>query len=391
MPVGCNNPQTSFPIERFNFFPLTSNPLHDLSQPSALQAVPGRMTSTSIEILRSFEPIVPEWWELFGRCDNATPFQSPAWLLPWWNCFGRGDPLVITARRHRQLCGLALFYFYGPTASVPEQLFFVGQAVSDYLDILVAPGHPRIQIAEELLNCALDFLQPGQVAHLDRLRSSSPLLQIQSIAETSCQDGICPQLPLTGSSVQEFVPKKRTRDNLRNRIRRAQRAGSVQFVTADERTRESLMQGLLKLHSKRWNSIGAPGVFSDQKMASFLNHASCQLLSAGMLRLHAMLFNDVPIAVSLGMLHRDRAYLYTFGFDPACYVFSPATQVIAFAMEQAAQQGARVFDFLQGAEPYKFETWGAAPQYTYSARYHPASRQHLTLRSTAWTEETKWT
>jgi CelD/BcsL family acetyltransferase involved in cellulose biosynthesis len=337
------------------------------------------MTSLRVEILRNLEPIVPEWWQLFSRCDDATPFQSPAWLLPWWNCFGQGQPLVITARRDHQLCALAVFYLYAPADSAPAQLFLVGQSVSDYLDILVAPGQPRAQVARELLHSVFDFVQPGQAAHFARLRPTSPVLQAQSTfgsAVSSSQDGVCPQLALAGHTLADFVPRKRTRDNLRNRTRRAQTAGSVQFVTADDYSREPLMHHLLRLHSKRWNSIGLPGMFSDHKMVCFLNQAACALFSVGMLRLHAMLLNDAPIAVSLGMLHLDCAYLYNFGFDPACSVFSPASQVIAFAMEQAAQQGARVFDFLQGAEPYKFDTWGAAPRYTYSLRYHPARRQH---------------
>lgn len=36
----------------------------------------------------------------------------------------------------------------------------------------------------------------------------------------------------------------------------------------------------------------------------------------------------------------------------------PATQVIALAMEPAAQLRAHVSDFLQGDEPYQFDTGG---------------------------------
>jgi CelD/BcsL family acetyltransferase involved in cellulose biosynthesis len=336
------------------------------------------MTSASIDILRNLEPIVPEWWELFSRCDDATPFQSPAWLVPWWNCFGRGQPIVITERRHHQLCGLAVLYLYQPAELGGQQLVLVGRAVSDYLDILVAPGQQRVEVARELINSALDFVEPRcQCLHLERVPPTSPILQMEPAFTAEVEaDGICPQLALTGRTVQDFVPRKRTSDNLRNRLCRVQAAGRVQFITASHRTCASLMHELLRLHSKRWNSLGVPGIFSDRNMVRFLCQAGPQLLSAGMLRLHAMLLNDLPIAITLGMLHRQRAYLYNFGFDPAYSVFSPASQVIAFAMEQAAQQGARVFDFLQGDEPYKFHTWGATPRYTYRLTCRRASRQH---------------
>ena len=34
------------------------------------------------------ERLVPEWQALWRRIPDATPFQSPEWLLSWWSCFG---------------------------------------------------------------------------------------------------------------------------------------------------------------------------------------------------------------------------------------------------------------------------------------------------------------
>ena len=30
--------------------------------------------------------LLPEWWALWTRAERATPFQSPAWLLPGGRC-----------------------------------------------------------------------------------------------------------------------------------------------------------------------------------------------------------------------------------------------------------------------------------------------------------------
>jgi hypothetical protein len=43
-------------------------------------------------------------------------------------------------------------------------------------------------------------------------------------------------------------------------------------------------------------------------------------------------------------------------------------------MEQAAQSGAKYFDFLQGEEEYKYKKWAAQPRYTYRIQY---SRQNV--------------
>lgn len=335
---------------------------------------PNPASGLQLEVLSSLNAIVAEWWELFRGCPDATPFQSPAWLLPWWKCFGTGEPLVVTMRREGVLCGLGLFYLHRKNGGEAPQLFLIGKAVSDYLDVLVAPTESRPLVAQCIFNCLFEHAGQWHSADLDRLRPSSPVLRVEpspGLSVFSCQEGVCPELRLTGSTVEEFVPRKRTRANLRNRLRRARNSGSVEFVTANEQSCESLMNEFERLHSKRWTAAG--GMFSDRNMTRFLKLAARALLSACMLRLNAMRLNGKTIAASLGMVHGRRAYLYNFGFDPAHAVIAPATQLIAFGMEQAAREGARVFDFLQGNEPYKFQTWGAEPRYTYRVRYFPAT------------------
>ena len=65
------------------------------------------------EVIRQAEPFAAleaEWWELWRRVAAATPFQSPAWLIPWWRCFHPGELFVVTVRAAGRLVGLAPFY-----------------------------------------------------------------------------------------------------------------------------------------------------------------------------------------------------------------------------------------------------------------------------------------
>jgi CelD/BcsL family acetyltransferase involved in cellulose biosynthesis len=324
-----------------------------------------------IQVLRTLDSIIWEWHELFALCRDATPFQSPEWLLPWWSCFGMGDPLVIAVRQRNQLCGLGLFYFYSGDPSKGTQLFLLGKSVSDYLDILVADDEHRPQIAQQIFDSIFEQRDAWKYADLDRLRSSSAVLQVQpgdNISTWQMQDGVCPELPLPGSTIKQIV-KKSTRDAMRKHLNRARGLGNVEFVTADQESYFSFMNDLVRLHSVRWHSSGLPGVFADPKMVRFLTDAGWQLLQGGTLRLHAMLLNGKPVAISFGMLYREREYFYLCDFDPAHVSISPGTLVSAFAIEQAAQHGAKFFDFLQGDEPHKFQKWGARPRFTYRVRY----------------------
>ena len=356
------------------FHPITDNLIQDATlntrswQFDSESCIP-HVSRVTTQLIRSFDDIRPQWWDLFARCPDATPFQSPAWLIPWWNCFGRGTPIIVAVSGDERLCGLGLFYLYEDGQDVP-QLFFVGKATSDYLDLLIAGDKPRAEAARMILDCAFREIGNWQIADFGRLREKSALLELQSSADlliSRTQEGICPQCELIGSSIKDFI-KKSTRDQLRKHRNRARSLGNIEFVTADEGSLPMIMRELIRVHTKQWNSLGQPGVFSDPKMEQFVIEAARQLLLNGILRLHTLLLNGVTVAASLGMLYRDRNYFYLCDFDPDYATISPGTLLTAFAMEQAARQGAEFFDFMQGDERYKYDKWGAQPRLTYRIR-----------------------
>src|SRR5215208_3729319 len=79
-----------------------------------------------------------EWWKLWRRAPTATPFQSPAWLLPWWRHFHPGVLLTITVRSSGRLVALAPFYI--EDGALGRRLLPIGISLSDYLDVLLDPG-----------------------------------------------------------------------------------------------------------------------------------------------------------------------------------------------------------------------------------------------------------
>ena len=40
--------------------------------------------------LPTLERLRPDWEALWQTVPDATPFQSPAWLIPWWRHVGQG-------------------------------------------------------------------------------------------------------------------------------------------------------------------------------------------------------------------------------------------------------------------------------------------------------------
>jgi hypothetical protein len=101
------------------------------------------MSLVSTEIIQNVERLaayVPEWRALWRRSANATPFQSPDWLLPWWDVFAPGELRCIAVRRGGSLAALAPLYREDGTHGA--RLLPVGVSLSDYLDVLIDPAYP---------------------------------------------------------------------------------------------------------------------------------------------------------------------------------------------------------------------------------------------------------
>jgi hypothetical protein len=99
--------------------------------------------------------LVPEWRALWQRVPNATPFQSPEWLLSWWDCFGNGAPFVLTDLEDGQLIAVLPLYHLDEAGCC--KLLPVGISLSDYLDALVDSDHS--EAAGALLGSLVDL--PG--------------------------------------------------------------------------------------------------------------------------------------------------------------------------------------------------------------------------------------
>jgi len=105
-------------------------------------------------------------------------------------------------------------------------------------------------------------------------------------------------------------------------------------------------------------SRGLPGVLADDVTQSFHRQVARRMLDAGALRMYAMRMNERIVAVFYGFAHQGTTYYYLSGFDPALDRLSIGSILVAHAVEEAVREGGTTFDFLRGAEEYKY-SWGA--------------------------------
>jgi CelD/BcsL family acetyltransferase involved in cellulose biosynthesis len=324
----------------------------------------------------AFASLEPEWWELWRRAPSATPFQSPAWLIPWWRHFHPGELFVVTVRRGGRLVGLAPFYI--EDGALGRRLLPVGISLSDYLDILLDPDE-REEAGDALVN---HFARQGarwDEWDLEELAPHAAALQLPvppGCEEQLVRQSACPVLTVPHGQTAEAAAPARQKRHLRLARNRAARRGEIVVEQGTPATASAILDLLFRLHQARWQSRGEAGVLADGPVQRFQRDAIPGLMQAGFLRLYLMRIGGEPAAAYHGFVHKGQAYGYLTGFDPSYAFESPGLLLWAHAIEQAVAEGAREFHFLRGPEAYKY-AWGAIDRWNMRRAFRRrAERSH---------------
>jgi CelD/BcsL family acetyltransferase involved in cellulose biosynthesis len=302
---------------------------------------------TSVERLAELEP---DWWDLW-RAAGASPFQSPAWLLPWLQAFTR-EPVLSTIAVHEQgrleaLFPLMALSYRGERLAAP-----IGIGISDYLDVIVRAGaDPAV---DDLLSKGLsDVAREVERVKLEDVPHGSRLFGIAHrwgrSAEAHC---VCPRLSL-GASYAEY--ESRLASPLRQDLEQGRReleALGVRFELADATTLERALDALFTLYDAR--PPGEPGVLADEAVRRFHRLAAPRLHSAGLLRLWLLMKGDRPLGAA-ELLLGDSACCYMTGYDPEFGSRKLSALLSARTIRDAHDLGKPSYDFLRGNDHYKYE------------------------------------
>jgi CelD/BcsL family acetyltransferase involved in cellulose biosynthesis len=325
----------------------------------------------------TLQALAPEWARLWARCPGATPFQHPAWLVPWWECFGDqpGWRLwTLAVRSGDRLVAVApLFIHPGPDSRF-RQVSPVGIGVTDYLGPLVHPADDGGSIAA-ILRHLLAHADRWDVCDLEELRAGDALLSApmpDGLAAEAAPQSTCPVLPLPGDA-EAFLAGRSAwlRRNLRRGTRRLEERAELRFETAEAATLPEFLDAFFRLHEQRWRAEGQDGLLQGEAMRRFHLSSSARLMGAGLLRLYGMRLDGRLVAIFHGLGGHGRAYAYLGGFEPELGRDSPGALIAAYAIRQAIAEGASELDFLRGQERYKYD-WGAVDRRTHRLRIRHA-------------------
>lgn len=321
-------------------------------------APPATPRASCVEGLNSLEALERPWSGLFDRCADATPFQSPEWLLPHLRVFGAGGLRTHLLWRGKQLVGLLPLREFNWEGE--HRLGLAGAGISDCLDALVAPSVRDEDVARWLAEVlgprGFDRCRFEQLPLNSRLLVLRDLHGFQATVEPGDPSPVL-ALPASVEAFHRALPASLLRD-LRYCERRGDREHGVRYHAATAATLAPLLDGLFDLHGARWEARGETGVLANESVRAFHRQVAAGFLRRGWLRLYGVTLGEALAGMFYGFARGRTTWFYLGGFDPRWARFSPGKLALAHAIERAIAEGCDTFDFLRGREPYKY-TWGA--------------------------------
>jgi CelD/BcsL family acetyltransferase involved in cellulose biosynthesis len=305
----------------------------------------------AVAFVTSPELIEDEWWTLWAADADATPFQSPAWLIPWREQFGADEAGVLRVEQDGRTVALLPIYRH------QGRWLLWGAGTSDWLGGVFAPDVDLGALADAVyqLDAPLEIFQ---------IAPNSPLLAIAASGRLR-QSEYCVELPLPAALPRHML------DNLHYYRRRADREGLGEAALAGPEA----FKDLVALHTRRWQQRQQPGVLADPRVIAWHEGALPRLEAAGLLRFYCLRRGDDIVGALYGLRGKQRAYYYISGFEPGLRAAGLGTLLIGHAIAEAEREGAQSFDFLRGQEPYKYH-WGGRDQPSYATTIEPVERRY---------------
>jgi CelD/BcsL family acetyltransferase involved in cellulose biosynthesis len=335
----------------------------------------------------ALEDLVGDWRRLAAGLPGGSYFLSPDWVLGWWETLGAGVdgevavwrgssgaleavvPLARSRRRlHRRLpLGVRAWTNLGS-----------GPGAADHCGWPMVPGRAG-DVAAWI--AAKATRAPLLLSDLDP-ETGAPLVPAGARRVAS---SACPRLAILADG--EPPPFSSSfRKQLRAYGRKLERRDvKFRWVACQEMTDEDL-ETIFHLHERRWSASGRPSSF-DRSRAGLHRRL---IARAGPGRGPAMVLAEQDgraVGALYGFCWGEVFAYYQTGWEPEWADANLGTVLVAEAIRLAGAAGARVFDFLRGAEAYKYRfgatdrvdgTWlagGGAGGRVLDLRYRLAERR----------------
>lgn len=309
------------------------------------------MTCELVQTHEGLLSIAAQWTRFVLEHPASTPFHLPEWIFTWWEHFGSGSLQVLVFRHEERMVALLPCFILEWQGR--KQLTLVGSGITDYLDPLIEEGNQ-----EEFVASVQDYLAQMPDWEVADWTDLSPNHPVFSIPDAVKREGIPTAEIVFTDDFERFWSErgKDLRRNLRRYRERAEQIAPLRFEIAQSAPAE-LIDTLLHLHTKRWQSQGEPGMVEANNSAVFLKAVAQRMSDAGLARFFVLRFGDQITALILAFAYKEKIYAYMSAFDPDQSALGHGRTLLYEAL-RASFSTYRAWNFLRGNEPYKLH-WGA--------------------------------
>jgi hypothetical protein len=377
--------------------------------PTAVDAPSGAASGTLVARPIAFDDIPREAWDrLVTLTPAATPFSDWTVHRAWWDayaatahqqyiaCFHSPDPaagicaIVPLMHRHEvepedAATATALRHRHGghghSVAPDAKAIFFGASYHADYATLLCDPADLDA-VAAAMVETLARPPDPGHgdrdwdVVDLRRLRDIDPAVHALERAFRARadaegwevhleQEDVCPVLTLDEADWDAYLATlgKKTRHEIRRKIRRAEAAGELAFQL--QPPTPQTVDAFIDLHQARWGEEGLfPHTEGGARSRRFLHRLAELGALAGdraQVQFGRLSVDGRAVFMTVGFDDGVSCYFYNAGMDPDAREISPGVTGTAAYIRDRMEAGRQRFDFLRGDEPYKYE-WGAVDE-----------------------------
>lgn len=217
-------------------------------------------------------------------------------------------------------------------------------------------------------------------AHLAQVDARSALVGLAQSSGWQIEEAeTCPVLALPDSWLGYIaLLGKNMREQIRRYPKRLAKQFSVSYELAQsEDEMQRALADLFRLHGKRWRARGQTGVLALPSRQRFHQEVCRMFLRRGWLRLWTLRCNGQAACVLLCYCYAGRYYFFIGGFEPEMMRWSVGTCLFARVFQHAIEEGAHEFDFLRGAEEYKYRFGAIDRAYKTLSLFQPTARGRL--------------
>jgi CelD/BcsL family acetyltransferase involved in cellulose biosynthesis len=297
------------------------------------------------------DSLVAPWRALAARVPDTSYFQTPDWVLSWWVTVGERAPTRVAYWRDERGELAAVVALSRARERLHRR---IALSVPVYTNAGSGPGdadHCGPLVLPELWPDVNDWLAEAIGSHSLLVRnapSGLPLFSDARVVEATS----CPRLDLRAAE-RNIGRSSNFRRQLRRYSNRLRESGvTFEWVPAGE-VGPPVIDSLLRLHSGRRASAGRETSLTARHRDLLLLLGETARPVGGPSAIVARDGADV-VGVCYGFEWNGCFSAYQSGWDPAYADRSLGTVLVYEALLGARAAGLHTFDFLRGAEAYKF-------------------------------------